>query len=775
MTTSNYSVNFEAVLSATAVPLSIGDILVPVSTSDPTYTLATTAARGTRRTHGMGRMVGNPSNTISIQSSGYVPASVTGLGVGAETYGRVSATGRLERVVTVSASDDIVAWVDGSGGALLAFGGGMGSTVTPETDYTTQADWYIDAITGVDTNSGASGSPLKTHAELERRIGRKTINPPVDPSSTFNVMTVHVLTDLPEDDPINITYDLGQAVVVSYVGTVTATVQSGTLTTATAASGNAAWAIADGSVFGASYIGKRLRITGGARANTVAWFGKHNGSNVMRISDPLLPENMNSANDPYTLAYFYNTPTTPQIGDPYSVETLPLVTMGNINCGTANSTSSDAFAVPSISFLGFEFRSSVANSETLSTKASFIFTACKFNNIPFVSAIESYMLNNHYHHGIVCPPEGLDIQLLGGLVGFSGAGATCAGVRTFAGTQVVIGDNLMCQDVGMVFGGSDICIVSARVFDAAVTGLNPGGHGVVVGSRYGKTASGANLMLADVPGFTAGTLSGSGNAGYGLYVSPGSEVVRSSSAAPTITGSSGDLTLAGDSKGRASGEQVGMPSTRITTSWANLATAYASGGLGKSAHNFEANAHYLDTTAAVGPNGGATYTTIVGQALKMLRINAGETGTELVAPTYSIIGGTGTETFIPQQIDSSIDTKGTHRFRQPGHVQTTDATVTTLFSYTAANNATTVLSVLVVGTKTSAAQGAAYIRTAAFRNAAGTVAQIGSTLTPVTLEDDSAWDCTIDNSTTTIRVRVTGKAATTIQWSCIVQRLEVID
>ncbi len=40
-------------------------------------------------------------------------------------------------------------------------------------------------------------------------------------------------------------------------------------------------------------------------------------------------------------------------------------------------------------------------------------------------------------------------------------------------------------------------------------------------------------------------------------------------------------------------------------------------------------------------------------------------------------------------------------------------------------------------------------------------------------EDDADWDCTIDNSTSTGRVRVTGEASNTIDWGGVVTRREV--
>ena len=140
---------------------------------------------------------------------------------------------------------------------------------------------------------------------------------------------------------------------------------------------------------------------------------------------------------------------------------------------------------------------------------------------------------------------------------------------------------------------------------------------------------------------------------------------------------------------------------------------------------------------------------------------------------YSKLGGTGTETINAQQFSTNINAKGTLHTVEPKNIQTADATVTTLDSFMLATNTAVIWTAIVVGVKSDKTQAAAYILSACFRNNAGTVFQVGTT-TIQAFEDDAAWAATIDNSTTTIRIRVTGVAATTIQWTVTNQRLEVI-
>jgi molybdopterin/thiamine biosynthesis adenylyltransferase len=105
-------------------------------------------------------------------------------------------------------------------------------------------------------------------------------------------------------------------------------------------------------------------------------------------------------------------------------------------------------------------------------------------------------------------------------------------------------------------------------------------------------------------------------------------------------------------------------------------------------------------------------------------------------------------------------------------VQTVDATVTDLFTWTI-QPGQTIVDALVTAIKSDASQGANYKLKRRFRyGALGPVP--GALVNLETDEDDATWDCTIDNNGTTGRVRVTGKAATTIQWFGVIQIVEVV-
>jgi hypothetical protein len=108
---------------------------------------------------------------------------------------------------------------------------------------------------------------------------------------------------------------------------------------------------------------------------------------------------------------------------------------------------------------------------------------------------------------------------------------------------------------------------------------------------------------------------------------------------------------------------------------------------------------------------------------------------------------------------------------------TTDATVTTLETIAITASKTYLIEARVVarrtgGTAGTADDGAAYVRRAMVTTKAGTVT-INAVDAEFTQEDVAGWDCTLDVSTTNVRVRVTGAADTNVTWHSHVLVTEV--
>lgn len=106
-----------------------------------------------------------------------------------------------------------------------------------------------------------------------------------------------------------------------------------------------------------------------------------------------------------------------------------------------------------------------------------------------------------------------------------------------------------------------------------------------------------------------------------------------------------------------------------------------------------------------------------------------------------------------------------------GRVATTDATVTTVLTFTVAASTNTFLDAYVVARRTGGVSGAAedggaYRVTALVKNVAGTATLIGSATTTVIGESTGTMDCTITVTGATALVRVTGVGTTNFTWHC---------
>lgn len=106
-------------------------------------------------------------------------------------------------------------------------------------------------------------------------------------------------------------------------------------------------------------------------------------------------------------------------------------------------------------------------------------------------------------------------------------------------------------------------------------------------------------------------------------------------------------------------------------------------------------------------------------------------------------------------------------------VQTTDATQTTIDSFTLDDEETYLVQISVVGTKSDGSERCGAIKQAVLYRDGGGNATIQGVV-HVTLEEysDSNWDIDITVSGNDVRASVTGLAATTVNWKCSIQFIE---
>jgi hypothetical protein len=99
-----------------------------------------------------------------------------------------------------------------------------------------------------------------------------------------------------------------------------------------------------------------------------------------------------------------------------------------------------------------------------------------------------------------------------------------------------------------------------------------------------------------------------------------------------------------------------------------------------------------------------------------------------------------------------------------GEVQTTNAVTTVLATFTPVDGKTTTAVCIVSARKTDGTQGAGYEMLGSFRRNGGVVTQIDTDQIEAQAQDDPAWNVEYNVSGTTVQVRVTGVAATNIDW-----------
>ena len=151
-----------------------------------------------------------------------------------------------------------------------------------------------------------------------------------------------------------------------------------------------------------------------------------------------------------------------------------------------------------------------------------------------------------------------------------------------------------------------------------------------------------------------------------------------------------------------------------------------------------------------------------------------------ILPTYNQASGTAANTdLLINRTETAVGSGAQYwEDRQVGSVSrmatgsakvlTTDATVTTVQTYTIPASTTWAFDGYVVARRTGGASGtaedgASYRVEAVIKNVAGTATSIGSVVTVIG-ESQAAWDVTVDVTGATARIRVTGASGNNISW-----------
>ena len=402
---------------------------------------------------------------------------------------------------------------------------------------------------------------------------------------------------MPDWDPINLDgVLLGEDTYLIYKGGVASTDREGTFTAVVAMTpaSNQPFEVEDTAMSGGwqDDLGRRLRITAGARENTIMWVAKDLGANRARVS--ILRSSTRWSARPSTILSNWIRNFRSR-GTMDAVETLRKVSFGIVNVKSQGSKSIGSIPVIAVQELEIRDESSGGGIASIfCDKIVLAMHSCRM--MMFLQGFywpTGAFVNCFVHLGLIASGT-LGTFFHGGLVGVravSPPGGVFAGIQGNGGGTVFLADDVMLQDVGM--RGQNLIIEAASVFDSSATFVAPGGHGVFAGGT-GVGYIGGTVWLTSVFSGEPPRLWGSGNAGVGVEIGPGAQLAYRTGTFPTITGSGGDFTLAGATSGRAWDDAAGAYTTAQSNTWANLAATVASGGFGGNAHNPMRDAHVVD-------------------------------------------------------------------------------------------------------------------------------------------------------------------------------------
>lgn len=422
-----------------------------------------------------------------------------------------------------------------------------------------EPDWYIDPVSGDDSNSGTDpAEPLKTHEEIRQRIGRQPISVEV---------TIHLADDLDEDNPIFCDFTVAATGSIRYVGEKTlTTLYSGSFTAVTplSRSGNEATLVADASLpvswdasglltstFSAT---RRIRITGGNPSNVgaVAYAVGEPVAKTARTTPFGFIETAIFGTDPHFRVLNnagFPVPTAsanygaPDVGDTYVVETgfvqvstfviSPLlsgdhagfpgkffVLVNDIDAGVTPGTSGESLVID------------VGGNRTAAP--TIYLSGCGVGSLTHWQGASGVDFSRLGTFRQPTNPRGGVLEI-GACVSFTSFNVRPGAKTLLFVDSVHVGDNIEVE-------GSLVC-ANAALFDFSNSGGNLGGITgrpgsiITTDTFFGFAPQAAIYGVSSVPGVV------------GLQVQPGSQLVYNlvggdASASLTVTGGAGDYRIA---------------------------------------------------------------------------------------------------------------------------------------------------------------------------------------------------------------------------------------
>ncbi len=443
----------------------------------------------------------------------------------------------------------------GPGVTIAQVGTGIVAIGTASEIALTQSSWFVDPTNGSDSASGNSPeTAVRTFGEIAKRWGSGTT---LQPSG--GVVTVTLLGDLPASDAISLRgFSLGSNVFLVITGSIT-TVRNGIFSGVTAI--NPAANIPQQATTPASMWtpGERVIVTAGSAVGSSAWVAVDLGEGAARFSNPAInPAATDATNNPSAGSF--------ATSDHYDVQSLSSAYIDDVSLGGdfANQTS---YSLPRVTFENLNI---LGRSTLLNTRVGCNFIGCKLDAYVDVQA------SNDVYGDVFancCATNQINVS---NAIAALSSGLVLGDLSANVGSAMILDDQIMVQGGTLftAYSGFISIHTGACVFD---------GGGVLAG--------GGSIVYVN---FNA-TLWGTDN-DYGVTLNAGGKMIYVSGTSPSvlkITGSSGDFMLGKRATARAWDEAGGVYTATIDSTWANLATAISSAGLGGNAHDLTTDTHIV--------------------------------------------------------------------------------------------------------------------------------------------------------------------------------------
>lgn len=377
--------------------------------------------------------------------------------------------------------------------------------------YSSQQVWYVDPVSGVDTNTGVSApTALKTIKELDKRLRIMTLP----------IYEVHVLNDLPITDPIGLSPVLVQKndgaskteVEVYWYGQRTV-VASGAFTangtTSTPASNLAPTLTNSGVADWTTHLGKTLVVTSGASLGFITHILKNVGAGVARCN------------------YWHNCTAWTPLGFPGSSPAAPPLSGDTYNIVTFTKAPRARTSTNGVRqyFNNFDFTdmvffgSSASITSSSNSSAGISFISCKMDHKFSFSVHVAYFLWGcciHNTNGTGMAPDRCRLNVT--LCGFLNTSANGNAMSINYGSFANFGYNVMQNARVQIFAEAYVLIQNE-------TGVFDSGSGFLVGAGCSLEVIGGKAVYGD------GNVIGMElRVGSSIFISPGA------SALITITG-----------------------------------------------------------------------------------------------------------------------------------------------------------------------------------------------------------------------------------------------